>query len=45
LDLKENNFDIHLDIGVGLGSKMKFNSRDLDFNEFPIYESFKPFSK
>jgi hypothetical protein len=43
LDLKEKNFDIHLDIGVGLGSEMKFKSRDLDFNEFPISERFRPF--
>jgi hypothetical protein len=25
-------FDILLDIGVGLGSELKFESRDLDFN-------------
>jgi hypothetical protein len=37
------HFDIVSDIGVGLGSKMKFKSRDLDFNEFPISERFKPF--
>jgi hypothetical protein len=44
LDSKENNFfDILLDIWVGLGSEMKFKSRDLDFNEFPISERFKPF--
>jgi hypothetical protein len=43
LDLKETNFDIHSDIGVRLGSEMKFKSRDLDFNEFPILESFKHF--
>jgi hypothetical protein len=28
---------------IGLGSKMKFKSRDLDLNEFPISERFKPF--
>jgi hypothetical protein len=43
LDLKEKNFDVLSDIGVGLGSKMKFESRDLDFNEFPVLERFKPF--
>jgi hypothetical protein len=43
LDLKEKNFDIHSDIGVGLVSEMKFKSRDLDFNEFPISERFRPF--
>jgi hypothetical protein len=37
LDLKEKNFDIHSDIGVGLDSEMKFKSRDMDFNEFPIF--------
>jgi hypothetical protein len=42
LDSKEKNFDILSDIGVGLGSKMKFKSSDLDFNEFLISESFKP---
>jgi hypothetical protein len=43
LDSKEKNFDIVSDTGVGLGSKMKFKSRDLDFNEFRILERFKPF--
>jgi hypothetical protein len=43
LDSKEKSFDILLDIGVGLGSKMKLRSRDLDFNEFPILKRFKPF--
>jgi hypothetical protein len=43
LDSKGKNFDILSDIGVGLGSEMKFKSRDLDFNEFPILEGFKPF--
>jgi hypothetical protein len=38
-----NKFDIPSDIGVGLGSEMKFKSRDLDFNEFPISERFKAF--
>jgi hypothetical protein len=38
-----NKFDIPSDIGVGLGSEMKFKSRDLDFNEFPILERFKAF--
>jgi hypothetical protein len=32
-----------LDIGVGLGSKMKFKLRALDFNEFSILERFKTF--
>jgi hypothetical protein len=41
LDSKKKNFDILSDIGVGLGSEMKFKSRDLDFNEFPISERFK----
>jgi hypothetical protein len=36
LDSKEKKFDILSDIGVGLGSKMKFESRDLNFNELPI---------
>jgi hypothetical protein len=36
LDSKEKKFAILPDIGVGLGSEMKFKSRDLDFNEFPI---------
>jgi hypothetical protein len=43
LDSKRKNFGILSDIGVGLGSEMKFKSRDLDFNEFPISERFKPF--
>jgi hypothetical protein len=43
LDSKGKNFDILSDIGVGLGSEIKFKSRDLDFNEFPISERFKPF--
>jgi hypothetical protein len=34
-----------LDIRVGLGSEMKFKSRDLDSNEFPILERFKHFLK
>jgi hypothetical protein len=42
-DSKEKNFDILFDIWDGLGSKMKFKSRDLDFNEFPILVRFKPF--
>jgi hypothetical protein len=41
--LKEKNFDIVLDIEAGLGSKMKFKSRDLDSNEFPVSERFQPF--
>jgi hypothetical protein len=36
MDSEEKNFDIHSNIGVGLGLEIKFNSRDLDFNEFPI---------
>jgi hypothetical protein len=28
---------------IGLGSKMKFKSRDFDLNEFRISERFKPF--
>jgi hypothetical protein len=32
-----------LDIGVGLRSEIKFKSRDLDSNEFPISKRFKPF--
>jgi hypothetical protein len=43
LDLKEKNFDILLDIGVGLGSEINFKSRDFNLNEFPILERFKPF--
>jgi hypothetical protein len=43
LDSKEKNLHILLDIGVGLGSEMNFKSRELDFNEFPILERFKPF--
>jgi hypothetical protein len=43
LDSKEKNFDILLDIGVGLDSEMKFKSRDFDFNQFPISERFQPF--
>jgi hypothetical protein len=43
LDSKENNFDIHSDIRVGLGSEMKFKSRDLDFNKFPILKRFRTF--
>jgi hypothetical protein len=43
LDSKEKIFDIISNIGVGLGTKMKFGSRDLDFNEFPISKRFKPF--
>jgi hypothetical protein len=35
-DSKEKNFDILFDIWDGLGSKIKFISRDLDFNEFSI---------
>jgi hypothetical protein len=45
LDSKEKNFDILFEIGVGLGSEMKFKSRDLDFNEFSISERFKLLSK
>jgi hypothetical protein len=33
-------FDILWDIGAEHGSKMKFKSRDLDSNEFPIEETF-----
>jgi hypothetical protein len=43
LDSKEKNFDILLDIGVGLGLEIKFKSMDLDFNKFPILEWCKPF--
>jgi hypothetical protein len=43
LDSKEKIFEILLDIGVGLGSEMKFKSSDLDFNEFLISERFRPF--
>jgi hypothetical protein len=43
LDSKENIFDLLSDIGVGLGSEMKFKSWDLDFNKFPILECFRPF--
>jgi hypothetical protein len=43
LDSKEKIFDLLLDIGVGLVSEMKFKSWDLDFNKFPISESFSPF--
>jgi hypothetical protein len=43
LDSKEKNFGILLDIGVGLGSELKFKSMDLNFNEFPISKMFKPF--
>jgi hypothetical protein len=42
-DSKEKNFDILFDIWDGLGSKMEFISRYLDFNEFSILERFKPF--
>jgi hypothetical protein len=42
LDSKEKNFYIHSDIGVGLGSEIKFKSRDLDFNEFLILKRFRP---
>jgi hypothetical protein len=43
LDSKGKNFDILSDIGVGFGSEIKFKSMDLDFNEFPISEKFRPF--
>jgi hypothetical protein len=43
LDSKEKIFGIPSDIEVGLGSEMKFKSRDSDFNEFPISERFRPF--
>jgi hypothetical protein len=43
LDSKEKIFDILSDIRVGLGSEMKFKSRDLNFNEFPILKRFRPF--
>jgi hypothetical protein len=33
---KGKEFWYHSDIGVGLGSEMKFKSGDLDFNEYPI---------
>jgi hypothetical protein len=42
-DSNEKNFDIILDIGAELGSEMQFKSMDLDFNEFPILERFRPF--
>jgi hypothetical protein len=42
LDSKEKIFDLLSDIGVGLGSEMKFKLWDLDLNEFPILESFRP---
>jgi hypothetical protein len=45
MDSKEKIFGIPSDIEVGLGSEMKFKSRDLDFNEFPISERFRPFPK
>jgi hypothetical protein len=34
--IQRKKIDILSDIGVGLGSKMKFESRDLNFNELPI---------
>jgi hypothetical protein len=40
---KGKDFDILSDIEVGLGSEMKFKSRDLGFKEFPISERFRPF--
>jgi hypothetical protein len=43
LDSKEKIFDLISNIRVGLGSEMKFKSWDLDFNKFPISESFRPF--
>jgi hypothetical protein len=43
LDSKEKNFDILFDIWDGIGSKMEFISRDLDFNKFSLLERFKPF--
>jgi hypothetical protein len=45
LDPKEKNFDILLDIRVGLGSEMKFKSGVLNFNEFPVSERIKTLSK
>jgi hypothetical protein len=36
-------FDLLSDIGVGLGSEMKFKSRDLDFNKYQILERFRAF--
>jgi hypothetical protein len=43
LDLKEKNYDILSDIDIGIGIEIKFKSMDLDFNEFPNSEMFKPF--
>jgi hypothetical protein len=40
---RKRTFDILSDIRVRPGLEMKFKSRDLDFNEFPILERFKPF--
>jgi hypothetical protein len=37
----KEDFEVLLEIDKRLGSGMKFESRDFDFNEFP--EMFKPF--
>jgi hypothetical protein len=40
---RKGKFDILSDIKIRLGSGNKFQSKDFDFNEFPILERFKPF--
>jgi hypothetical protein len=40
---RKGKFDILSDIKIRLGSGNEFESRDLDFDEVPISERFKPF--
>jgi hypothetical protein len=40
---RKGKFDILSDIEIRLGSGNEFESRDLDFDEVPISERFKPF--